>query len=99
MTIRWSDRFQKPMPHVENVPNRTAIEVHNGNYARNTDGCCLVGQDYGNPFQPDFIRNSNVTLAALMNKLYSVAILQNPDSTEQERIWVVGTITYSEELT
>jgi len=28
---------------VLNVPNRTAIEGHQGNYERDTDGCILVG--------------------------------------------------------
>ena len=41
--MRWSARFERPMPHVDDVPGRTAIEIHDGNTVENTDGCILVG--------------------------------------------------------
>lgn len=32
---------------VLNVPNRTAILLHSGNYPRHSAGCVLVGSDFG----------------------------------------------------
>ena len=82
------------MPHVENVPGRTAVEVHFGNWPRNTDACLLVGQDYGHPTIPDFISHSDVSWDALMAELYAGSTLTNPGVSEQEEIWDCGTIEY-----
>lgn len=38
-----SQRFGRPMPHLLNVPDRTAIEIHDGDTERDTHGCILVG--------------------------------------------------------
>lgn len=39
----WSDRWNRLMPHVLDVPFRDLIELHIGNFPRDTDGCVLVG--------------------------------------------------------
>jgi hypothetical protein len=39
----YSDRFQRMTPHLLNVPDRTEIEIHGGNYATDSDGCILCG--------------------------------------------------------
>lgn len=93
LTIRWSPKFQKPVPHVESVPGFTAIEIHVGNTAEDTIGCTCVGRTHP---RPDFIGVSNVAFIALMAKLYAGATLANPDSPEQNQVWDVGTITYEE---
>lgn len=31
------------MPHIQNVPDRSEIEIHIGNYLTDTDGCVLLG--------------------------------------------------------
>ena len=99
VTIRWSPKFGKAVPHVERVPGRTAIEIHVGNTPSDTDGCTLVGEDYGYPSAlPDYIRNSAATFSFLMGKLYSSATLINPDDAEQDQVWNVGTITYEDAL-
>lgn len=41
--IDFSPRFQRPMPRVENVPGRSGILIHYGNYVEDTEGCVLVG--------------------------------------------------------
>jgi len=92
LTIRWSDRFQRPMPHVEDVPGRTGIELHFGNWPRNTDGCGLIGKDFGN--LPDYVSQSDASFAALMTILYRGAVCINPDVPEPEQVWNVGTIQY-----
>ena len=54
LTIRWSTRFGKDMPHVEDVPDFGGIEIHVGNYPQDTEGCLLLGQTVGR----DFVGNS-----------------------------------------
>jgi len=38
-----SARWGRPMPHVQNVPGRSEIEIHVGNFVQDTDGCILLG--------------------------------------------------------
>lgn len=45
VTIDFSQRFQKPLPHVLEVPQFVGIRIHAGNTVINTEGCVLVGQD------------------------------------------------------
>lgn len=53
---------------IKDVPNRTHVLIHAGNYTRDIRGCCLVGEtisDIDNDGIPD-VTNSRSTLAALM---------------------------------
>ena len=63
---------------IEDVPNRSMIEIHAGNYTRQIQGCILVGDGIkyldGDSI-PD-VTNSKKTLAKLLDKL--------PDSFEVE---------------
>jgi len=60
-----SPRFGFVTPHVLNVPEFTEIEIHPGNYPRDTHGCCLVG----NTHTPDFVGYSKAAFDALMLNL------------------------------
>lgn len=51
LSIYFSPRFDRPMPHVDGVPGHTGIEIHWGNRAADTKDCTLVGETEG----PDFI--------------------------------------------
>ncbi|MCK4765120.1 MAG: hypothetical protein KAW12_23175 [Candidatus Aminicenantes bacterium] len=42
---RWSPRFRHHF-HVFDVPNRTWILIHHGNFYTNTKGCILVGREH-----------------------------------------------------
>jgi hypothetical protein len=64
--LGYSDRFQRLVPRVLNVPMFTGILVHSGNSAVDTEGCLLVGMTKEND---NFIGKSRVAFDALMQKL------------------------------
>lgn len=43
INVVWSPKFKGYYPRLENVPNRSAILIHSGNYPEDTLGCILVG--------------------------------------------------------
>jgi hypothetical protein len=63
--INWSNRFQRPMPLLLNVPGFEGIRIHAGNTAADTEGCILVGQSRG----VDYVKDSRKAFAELFVKL------------------------------
>jgi hypothetical protein len=63
--INHSQRFNKDLPLLLNVPQFEGIRIHVGNYPKDTDGCILVGQTR----DTDFIGNSRVAFNELFEKL------------------------------
>jgi len=51
-----------------NVPDRDAIEIHVGNYPKDTDGCILLGLEYGDCA----VGSSQLAFVKFMNKLVGV---------------------------
>lgn len=43
VTVTFSNRFQKPMPLVHDVPGFSGVRIHGGNTEANTEGCPLLG--------------------------------------------------------
>jgi hypothetical protein len=43
LVIDFSERFQKDMPHILDVPMFTGIRVHAGNTEVDTEGCLILG--------------------------------------------------------
>jgi Family of unknown function (DUF5675) len=53
------------LPLLDNVPGRTCIRIHGGNYPRDTEGCILVGFQVGQ----DMIMQSQAALEPLVAKI------------------------------
>lgn len=63
--IRYSPRFSRPLPHLLDVPGRSDILIHSGNWPRDTEGCILVGLQKG----LDSIAQSRLALDPLIVKI------------------------------
>ena len=65
--VDFSNRFQRMMPHLLDVPGFTGIRIHSGNTAADTEGCILVGQYH--EIGSDIIGRSKLAFDALFPKL------------------------------
>jgi hypothetical protein len=65
VTITFSQKFNKPLPLLMNVPNFAGIRIHSGNTAEDTEGCILVGTGK----TVDKVTSSQVALKALFAKI------------------------------
>ena len=75
--IDFSNRFQRDMPHVLDVPMFQGIRIHSGNTDKNTEGCILLGVSIEND---DFIGNSRVAFANFFSLLR--------DGLKQGEVWL-----------
>ena len=66
LIINHSNRFNRDLPLLENVPNFTGVRIHSGNTSAHTEGCILVGTTWSGK---DFIGNSKVAFNKLFEKL------------------------------
>jgi hypothetical protein len=68
VAVTFSNKFQKLLPLLMDVPNFDGIRIHTGNTAKDTLGCILVGQGTG----VDSISSSRLAFAPLFEKLQGV---------------------------
>jgi hypothetical protein len=64
--IDHSNRFNRDLPHVLNVPGFEGIRIHTGNTDADTEGCILLGTTWAGK---DFIGNSKLAFDPFMEKL------------------------------
>jgi len=69
VVINFSQRFQRPLPLLLNVPNFDGVRIHAGNTDADTEGCLLVGKTKG----ADFIGNSRAAFGVLFAKIEKAA--------------------------
>lgn len=63
--ITFSNRFQRRLPILGNVPGFDGVRIHSGNTSADTEGCILVGQEQGD----ESILKSRLALEALQEKI------------------------------
>lgn len=63
--INYSQRFNRQLPLLLNVPNFEGIRIHPGNTAADTEGCILVGGTKSE----EFVGESRLAFEQLFNKL------------------------------
>jgi hypothetical protein len=70
VALTFSNRFQKVMPQLLDVPGFAGIRIHAGNTSADTEGCILVGSKATGD---DFITESKKTYQTLLGVLTQVA--------------------------
>lgn len=81
--IDWSNRFQRRLPHLMEVPGFTGVRIHSGNTDKDTEGCLLVGKTWNGG---DFVYQSREALTDLLGQMtlaQSPIVLQVGDSLEE----------------
>lgn len=63
VTINWSNRFQRLLPEILNVPGFSGVRFHPGNTQHDTDGCILPGRRVHGAVP--FVGNSRVVFEKL----------------------------------
>ena len=66
--LDFSPKYNKPMPHVMNVPLFEGIRIHPGNTEVDTEGCILLGVKSG-----ETIAQSKITFAAFFERFKAAA--------------------------
>ena len=68
VVLSMSNRFQKILPEVLNVPGFTGIRIHSGNSSVDTEGCIILGS-INDKLDDDWIGGSKIALTKFMAKL------------------------------
>ena len=66
LTLYKSPKFKREVLLLHDVPGRQFIEIHHGNYPKDTSGCILVGCRYDESAK--MLRFSQVALNEIINK-------------------------------
>jgi hypothetical protein len=83
VVVSFSERFQRPLPLVINVPNFNSVRIHAETAGRDGNGCILVGKTKGR----DLVEASKAVFEVLFDKIQN-ALNQSKifiHITEQQR--------------
>ncbi len=61
----WVATYATRMPHIVDIPGRSLIMIHWGNFPEETEGCILVGMEHA----PDAVVNSRQAFTMLYEKI------------------------------
>lgn len=61
----FSNRFQKIMPHILDVPGFEGVRIHSGNTDKDTSGCLILGKDWDG--YSDFVSDSKAAIKEFLN--------------------------------
>lgn len=75
--ITFSNRFQKYLPELQDVPGFTGIRIHAGNTSADTEGCILVGMQRSG----SRLYDSRVAMRALQSQIEKAI-------REGQRVWL-----------
>jgi hypothetical protein len=67
--VTFSPKFDRDMPLIAGIPNRSDIRIHWGNDPHDTNGCLLVGKTMGR----DFVGSSRIAFNELWAKIEAPA--------------------------
>ncbi len=87
LELRHSPRFNRLLPHLLEVPGRSDILIHTGNWPRDTEGCILVGKSHSDTM----LLSSGLALDLLIHQ-----IQEHHDRGDAVSIRVVGPSCSSE---
>lgn len=68
--ITYSNRFQKELPLLKDVPGFSGVRIHPGNGPEDTEGCILVGTGISSN-KADWLLNSRAAFSVLFEKIDS----------------------------
>lgn len=81
VTIDFSQRFQRDMLHILDVPQFSGIRIHAGNHTSDTEGCVLVGE----AMEGDTLVRSRLALDPLFEAVRDALYLGEQVSISIER--------------
>jgi Steigviridae/Suoliviridae L,D-carboxypeptidase/transpeptidase len=74
--IHSSPRFGRNVIRIQDISGFDDIEIHPGNFPRDTHGCCLVGRTK----ESDFVGQSDVEFDSLLAKIPPVGSIEYVDA-------------------
>jgi hypothetical protein len=77
--VNFSNRFQRMMPLLLNVPHYEGVRIHPGNSASDTEGCILLGENKG----VDVVSNSR----AAFNDFFTLLT----EALKTAKVWITIT--------
>ncbi len=67
--INHSNRFNKELPLLIDVPQFVGVRIHSGNTSKDTEGCVIVGKSRGTLSGAKAVLNSRAAMSEFMKKL------------------------------